>query len=113
MIDKTKAPAAANGSGHSKLHSNSTAAQRSRLLERLREGPLTTIEARRDLDILMPAARVFELRALGHEIATYRINAHTDCGKLHSVARYAYLGAANDAGTPESPRLAEAPPEAS
>ena len=41
-----------------------------RLLEKLRESNVTTIEARRDLDILMPAARVFELRAIGHDIAT-------------------------------------------
>jgi hypothetical protein len=54
----------------SNYNDNSAHSQRMRLLEKLRESNVTTIEARRDLDILMPAARVFELRAIGHDIAT-------------------------------------------
>lgn len=68
---------------------NSTQAQRNRLLDALRVGPVTTIEARRNLDILMPAARVHELRHReGYDIVTYRSQEPTECGKLHSVARY-------------------------
>lgn len=69
---------------------NSSEAQRSRLQAWLRKhGSITTIEARRLLDILMPAARVHELR---HRLR-YAINLiwdvqPTDCGKLHKIGRY-------------------------
>ncbi|MBZ0106720.1 MAG: helix-turn-helix domain-containing protein [Sulfuricella denitrificans] len=68
---------------------NSAAAQRQRLLVRLLTGPLTTIEARRDLDILMPAARVHELRHReGLDIQTIRVSQETDSGIKHNVALY-------------------------
>lgn len=71
---------------------NSTEAQRARLLAALRRGPVTTIEARRDLDILMPAARVFELRHReGYDIALYWVQEETQAGRLHRVARYALM----------------------
>ncbi|WP_412548887.1 helix-turn-helix domain-containing protein [Ralstonia pseudosolanacearum] len=71
---------------------NSTEAQRTRLLAALRRGPVTTIEARRDLDILMPAARVFELRHReGYDIALYWVQEATQAGRLHRVARYALM----------------------
>ncbi|WP_250865605.1 helix-turn-helix domain-containing protein [Caballeronia sp. INSB1] len=44
-----------------KFTDNTAEGQRQRLLDALKKGPVTTIEARRDLDIMMPAARVFEL----------------------------------------------------
>ncbi len=67
----------------------SAAAQRSRLLDALRCGPVTTIEARRNLDILMPAARVHELiHKHGQKIQSLRIKQETDSGKLHSIAQY-------------------------
>jgi hypothetical protein len=69
--------------------SNSAQAQRQRLLARLRLGALSTIEARRDLDIMMPASRVHELRHReGYDIQTLRHNEETDCGKKHNVAVY-------------------------
>lgn len=67
---------------------NSAHSQRMRLLKTLRETSITTIEARRDLDILMPAARVCELRARGHDIATIWTQGITDCGRKHRIARY-------------------------
>lgn len=68
---------------------NSAQAQRNRLLSRLHVGAITTIEARRELDILMPAARVHELRhRCRHNIQTIWIKQATDCGKLHRVALY-------------------------
>lgn len=70
---------------------NSAAAQRSRLLDWLRKGPITTLEARRVLDILMPAARVFELRAQGFDILMCRVWQYTSTGKRHSVARYSLV----------------------
>lgn len=66
----------------------SAAAQRLRLLDALRIAPVSTLEARRNLDILMPAARVRELRLLGHVIKTYWSKEATECGRLHRVARY-------------------------
>ncbi len=69
---------------------NSCAAQRQRLLDALRQGMVSTITARRDLDILSPAARIIELRK-HHRIDTVRVNQPTDCGKLHSVALYALI----------------------
>ncbi|GEM_PF-1523670 len=89
---KENAPARARAESKkitSNLNDNSTEAQRQRLLERLRTGPLSTIEARRDLDILMPAARVHELRHRdGWNIQTLRIPEETECGKKHNVALY-------------------------
>lgn len=74
---------------------NSAHSQRMRLLKKLRETSITTIEARRDLDILMPAARVFELRAIGHDIATIWTDALTDCGRKHRIARYVLANGAS------------------
>ena len=67
---------------------NSAAAQRNRLLDALRVAPVTAIEARSNLDILMPAARVFELRDQGFDIATVWVLQETDQGKPHRVAKY-------------------------
>lgn len=89
---KENAPAAAGAlkKSHTKNNSgNSTEAQRSRLLERLRIGPVSTIEARRDLDILMPAARVHELRHReGFNILSFWRTEETDSGQKHNVALY-------------------------
>lgn len=72
---------------------NSAHSQRMRLLAAFEaRRSVTTIEARRDLDILMPAARVFELRARGFEIETIWTNALTECGRRHRVARYVLMG---------------------
>lgn len=69
-------------------HQNSNQEQRLRMLEMLRKRPVSTIEARRDLDILHPAGRVLELRKDGHQISTITVNEQTECGKRHKVARY-------------------------
>ena len=67
---------------------NSAHSQRTRLVAALELRSVTTIEARRDLDILMPAARVFELRARGYDIETLWVDDLTECGRRHRVARY-------------------------
>lgn len=74
-------------------------AQRNRLISALRVGPVTTIEARRELDILMPAARVHELRhRYGFDIQMTRIRQSTECGTFHSVAQYVLVsGGGHDA----------------
>lgn len=75
---------------------NSTAAQRARIFDRLQRQPLTTLQARAELDVMHPAARVMELRSLGHEIITQRTQEHSEAGELHCVARYVLM----PAGTP-------------
>ncbi|WP_206370678.1 helix-turn-helix domain-containing protein [Solimonas marina] len=83
----------------SRDHPNSGAAQRQRLLHRLRKGPATTIELRRDLDILMPAARVHELRHKhGEPIELVWTEAYTDAGRKHRVGLY-LLHSGNGAGS--------------
>lgn len=77
-------------------HPNSPSAQRARVLDRLRQGPLTTLEARAELDVLHPAARVMELRAQGYRIELHWTRAHSSCGRLHRVGRY-ILHPSNDA----------------
>lgn len=69
---------------------NTLEAQRSRALDWLKRfGSATTIELRRDCDIMMPAARIHELRhKFGCNITTLWTHQQTDCGKLHRVARY-------------------------
>lgn len=72
-----------------KTSDNSSAAQRYRLLAYLHaHNRLTTLEARSELDILMPAARVFELRAQGEAIITHWREDTTPEGKPHRVAEY-------------------------
>lgn len=70
---------------------NSTEAQRQRLLAALRRRPVTTIEARRDLDIMAPAPRIFELRQRGFQIVTIWAHQATDCGREHRVALYVLI----------------------
>ncbi|WP_416047932.1 helix-turn-helix domain-containing protein [Cupriavidus basilensis] len=71
---------------------NSATAQRTRILAALRaHGSLTTLEARRRLDCLHPAARVMELRNLGYLISTIWQWDHTAEGCPHRVARYCLL----------------------
>lgn len=84
-------PGAAAQQGSRGAHFNSAHAQRQRLLQALRCGPVTTLQARAELDILNPACRVLELRRQGHEIATVRVHEATDAGRLHNVAQYLLL----------------------
>lgn len=68
---------------------NSADTQRERLLQALRaHGSITTLEARKHLDILSPAPRIMELRRAGRGIRTDLVRQATDCGKLHRVGLY-------------------------
>ncbi|MGV8933197.1 MAG: helix-turn-helix domain-containing protein [Gallionellaceae bacterium] len=93
MENQKKTPAGRLGglsTSRNNLRGNSNSAhdQRQRLLARLRSAPADTITLRGELDILMPAARIHELKKRGHNIDTVWINRATDCGKLHRVALY-------------------------
>jgi hypothetical protein len=69
----------------------SNGSQRARMVEWLSRGkPLSTLQARKELDILHPAARVLELRKLGFKIFTHWTNEDNGKGK-HRVANYVLL----------------------
>lgn len=67
---------------------NTAIAQRKRILDYLRNHPLDTLTARKELDVMHPAARVMELRKQGVGIKTVKIDRPSDCGKIHRVACY-------------------------
>jgi len=68
---------------------NSAPAQRFRLIDwLLKRGNIDTVEARRELDILSPAARIMELRKRDFKIETVWIDRETDAGKKHRIGRY-------------------------
>jgi hypothetical protein len=63
--------------------------QRARILRHLETGQLlTTLQARQDLNIMHPAARVQELRESGYPIATNWRTDSDSAGHLHRVAEY-------------------------
>lgn len=84
-------------------HGNTSAnAQRTRLLARLQLGPVDTITARRELSILMPAARIKELRDCGHDIRRHLISLIDEQGCTHHGIALYFLG------TSTTPTQAEA-----
>lgn len=91
-MTKEKGHPKAASKKHDSFYSDLSAnAQRRRLLDALRCGPVSTLEARLNLDILHPAMRVRELRISGYDIRTIRIHADTGFGVEHSVARYVLI----------------------
>jgi len=90
MTDKKKADQQASPK-HSSIENTTTQAQRTRLLNALKDGPITTIDARSRLNIMMPAARVKELRSLGHPIVTDLRELYDDHGRRHSRVAVYYL----------------------
>lgn len=99
-MEPNKKTLASKGIGQVPDASNSSSAQRARILSALQQGPVTTFEARKRLDVPHPAGRVMELRKAGHEIATFWTDAYSEVGKKHRVARYELLGQrARDATT--------------
>lgn len=75
------------------LYDTSANAQRQRLLNWLiQNGTVNTMFARDRLNIMMPAARIKELRDIGHNITTDRIVINDRDGRPHyNVARYVLL----------------------
>lgn len=67
-------------------------AQRALIVDRLRQGPMTTRDGF-EMGILRLAARVFELRESGYEIATHWDECMVN-GDRKRVACYVLLGAA-------------------
>ena len=74
------------------LHSTSTASQCQRLLAALEQGPVTTFDARDNLNIVCPAARILDLKGVGHEITKTPVALADRDGRLHrGIARYVLL----------------------
>ena len=85
---------------------NTVVAQRKRILAYLHTHPLDTLTARKELDVMHPAARVMELRKQGIGIITTKIDRPSDCGKIHTVACYVLkVGAAATAPNHEEDRI--------
>lgn len=86
-MDKKKSPN--NASPKQQQHDNSSDAQRQRLLKRLEQGPVTTLQARSELDILCPATRIYELRhGYRLNITMQWVTQYTDQGQKHRVGEY-------------------------
>lgn len=62
--------------------------QQARILERLRQGPLTHLEAETELGVMRLAARVGELRAMGYPIHKALIKVTNRHGEECRIARY-------------------------
>ena len=76
---------------NSPFNFNDTSAQNQRniVFIALRESPKTTIDLRDNYGVMMPAARVKELREQGYKIITVRLTCYTADGIKHSkVAKY-------------------------
>lgn len=74
-----------------KIKDTSAASQRVRLLERLHAGPVSTFEAREELNIMMPAARVKELRLRGYPVQTHLSDLRDAHGYMHQGVATYYL----------------------
>ncbi len=93
MADKKKPTTKGRLKNDSHVNDTSGSAQRARLLARVQQaGSVTTITARAELNIMMPAARVKELREQGHPINTHRITMTDDQGRTHHGIALYYIG---------------------
>jgi hypothetical protein len=70
----------------------SASAQRARLLSRLQVEQADTIVIRDELNIMMPAARIKELRDRGHDIRKHVITRLDERGRPHRGVALYYLG---------------------
>ena len=62
-----------------------------RVLARLRRGPLTSAQALAELGVGRLGARVYDLRAMGHDIHTETLDVINRFGDQCRVARYRLL----------------------
>lgn len=80
----------------SRINNTSGNAQRLRLLARLKQGPIDTFTAIRELNILRPSARISELRSAGYFIQTQLVTQADDQGRSHEGIALYYLSAETD-----------------
>jgi Helix-turn-helix domain len=87
-MKKEKATEVALSNAHIS-NDTSASSQRARVIHALRSGAKTTLELRADHGVLMPAPRIFELKARGWGIDKTTVKAYTLDGVLHTgIARY-------------------------
>ena len=68
---------------------NSSTEQDRKMMEVLRNGPVSTIEAAEDLDIVQPPNTILRLRKKGHETCFYWTHQSTEPRRPpHRVAKY-------------------------
>lgn len=68
---------------------NSTTAQRHRLAEYIQQyGSISTPEARKNCNVMMPAARIHELKRDGLNIDKVMVREESENGHIHRFARY-------------------------
>ena len=67
--------------------------QRARIIARLKERPATTIDMMKELNVMRPAARIRELRDLGHDIRTHLMEVEDEWGRTHTRVALYYLPA--------------------
>lgn len=92
MTDKKRANQKASPQT-SRANNTSTEAQRARLRAWLKQGPIDTITARWELNIIAPAARIKELRVAGRPIKTQGITLLGDQDRTHSGMALYFLSA--------------------
>jgi len=61
------------------------------LLERLKRGPITPLEALNESGIMRLGGRIYDLRQAGHDIRKEMVEVHTRNGGKAHVARYTLL----------------------
>lgn len=75
-----------------KYSDNSASSQRMRVLQWLEKQPLTTRQARLELDCMSVAARIFELKEKGYHILTHDEHEETAFGDTRTIAKYVLVG---------------------
>ncbi len=95
-LDTTHAENVGSAKEKQLSYSTQKPAQWQRIIEWLQHKPLTTLQARNELDVMHPSARVQELKAKGFNIITRMVV--EDSGKAkHKIGQYVLLqGAANE-----------------
>jgi len=68
--------------------------QCNQLLERLKRGPITPLEALNELGIMRLGGRIYDLRQAGHQIDKEMVEVSTRNGGRAHVARYMLVEAA-------------------
>lgn len=103
-MKKTKNPVAGSELGFKKIINNlndtTVTSQQQRLLVWLKEKSISTLVARQALNIMMPAARVHELRhKFHHNIVRDWIVDFDAAGRPHRVGRYCLLSGTWNGGS--------------
>lgn len=77
-------------------------AQNTKVLEALRQGPMTALDAFQRFGVLRMSARVFDLRQAGYDIRSRQVAVTNRDGQTCRVAQYT-LGGAQRSLVPEHP----------